>query len=95
LAEPPDGGNLLLLISESCCWFRHSGAPMDDLTAQIEAMFHRYAADLCEGRADGVRLAKKFRKDMDSLIAKHGRPAIDAALDALPVGEKWPSAAMH
>ena len=49
---------------------------MDDLTARIDAMFRRYAADLSQKHADGVQLAKQFRKNMDSLIAKYGnRPS--------------------
>ena len=59
---------------------------MDDLVAKIEAMFRRYAADLNQSQADGVHLGKKFRKDMDSLVAQYGNAAIDAALDELPIG---------
>jgi len=66
---------------------------MDDLVAKIEAMFRRYAADL--NQADGVQLAEKFRKDMDSLIGQYGTTVIDAALDMVPIGEVWPSAALH
>jgi hypothetical protein len=68
---------------------------MDDLTARIDAMFRRYAADLSQKHADSVQLAEQSRKDMDSLIAKYGKPAIDAALDELPVGGAWPSGAVH
>ena len=68
---------------------------MDDLVAKIEAMFRRYAADLNQDQADGVQLAKKFRKDMDSLIGQYGTTVIDAALDKVPMGEVWPSAALH
>jgi|HubBroStandDraft_4_1064222.scaffolds.fasta_scaffold1164142_1 hypothetical protein len=68
---------------------------MDDIVARIEAMFRRYAAGLNQNQADGVQLAKKFRKDMDSLIAQYGTRVIDAALDKVPIGEVWPSAALH
>jgi hypothetical protein len=33
--------------------------------------------------------------DMDSLIAKFGKPAINAALDEMPIGEVPPSASLH
>jgi hypothetical protein len=68
---------------------------MDDLVAKIEAVFRRYAAGLNQSQADGVQLAKKFRKDMDSLIARYGNAVINAALDELPIGEVWPSAGLH
>ena len=68
---------------------------MDDLTVRIEAMFRRYAADLNQSQADGVQLAGKFRRDMDSLIAEYGTTVIEAALDKIPIGEVWPSAALH
>jgi hypothetical protein len=68
---------------------------MDDLTAQIEALFRRYAADLDKRQFDETQLAKQFRMNMDLLIAKYGQPAIDAALDEVPIGEVWPSASMH
>jgi hypothetical protein len=59
---------------------------MDDLTARIDALFRRYAADLDKGRFDGIQLAKQFRMNMDLLIAKYGQRAIDAALDEVPIG---------
>jgi hypothetical protein len=68
---------------------------MDDLVAKIEAMVRRYAADLNRSQADGVQLAEKFRKEMDSLLAQYGKAVIDAALDELPIGEVWPSAGLH
>jgi hypothetical protein len=68
---------------------------MDDLTARIDGLFRRYAADLDKRRFDGIQPAKQFRMNMDLLIAKYGQPAIDAALDEVPVGEVWPSASLH
>jgi hypothetical protein len=68
---------------------------MDNLTAQIDALFRRYAADLNQRRLDGVQVAKQFRVDMDLLIAIYGQPAIDAALDEVLIGEVWPSATLH
>jgi hypothetical protein len=68
---------------------------MDDLTARIDALFRRYATDLDKRKFDGVQLAKQFRMNMDLLIAKYGQPAIDAALDEVPIGEVWPSASLH
>ena len=68
---------------------------MDDLTARIDALFRRYAADLDRRRFDDIQLAKQFRMNMDLLIAKYGQPAIDAALDEVPTGEVWPSVSLH
>jgi hypothetical protein len=68
---------------------------MDNLTARIDALFRRYAADLDKRRFDGVQVAKQFRLDIDCLIAKYGQPAIDAALDEVLIGGVWPSASLH
>jgi hypothetical protein len=68
---------------------------MNNLTAQIDALFRRYAADLDKRRLDGVQVAKQFRVDMDLLIGKYGQPAIDAALDEVFIGQMWPSASLH
>jgi hypothetical protein len=68
---------------------------MDDLTARIDALFRRYAVDLDMRRFDEIQLAKQFRMNMDLLIAKYGQPAIDAALDEVPIGEVWPSTSLH
>ena len=68
---------------------------MDNLTAQNDALFRRFAAELDMRRFGGVQATRQFRADMDLLIAKYGQPAIDAALDEVFIGEVWPSASLH
>jgi hypothetical protein len=66
---------------------------MDDLTAQLESLFRRFAAALDQCPDDHVLITKQFSEEADLLIAKYGQPAIDAVLDA--PGEAWPSVSLH
>ena len=66
---------------------------MEDLTARLEALLRRYAAAIDQGQGDGTELADQFRKDLRSLVAEYGQPAIDAALDES--SEAWPSICLH
>jgi hypothetical protein len=65
---------------------------MDDLTTRLEALLHRYAAAIDEGKA--AQVADQFRKELRMLIAEFGQPAIDAALGGLPDAAS-PSASRH
>ena len=71
-------------------------SPMDDLTAQLEALLLRHARWL-DARSDPgafEQSMERFRKDMRVLIAEFGQAAVDAALDDMP-DEAWPSLSLH
>jgi hypothetical protein len=68
--------------------------PMDDLTARLEAILRRYAVACREGQLDDAQLAKRFRVDLQTLIAAYGFDAVEAALDAIPDAAS-PSAFLH
>jgi hypothetical protein len=69
---------------------------MSDLTADLDALVRRYAAEWDSGppRADLDRLGADFRGEMDLLIAKYGRASVDEAIDAM-VDPRWPSVSLH
>ena len=69
---------------------------MSDLTADLDALVRRYAAAWDSGppRAALDRLGEEFRREMDLLIAKYGKAAVDKAVDALPA-VRWPSVSLH
>jgi hypothetical protein len=72
-----------------------SMSPMDDLTAQLEALLLRHARWVDHsGPAAFERSLGQFRKDMRRLIAEFGEAAVDAALDGMP-DEPWPSVSLH
>jgi hypothetical protein len=68
---------------------------MDDLTARLEALLRRYLteASKCKGVAHD-RLGEQYRRDIDQLVSEYGRPAVNAAMNAMPV-VPWPSVALH
>jgi hypothetical protein len=63
---------------------------MDDLTARLADLFRRYQiefhriADLSEGEAEQV--TESFQREVNALIAEHGREAVVRAALLLPVG---------
>lgn len=65
---------------------------MDDLTARLEALLRLYAAAFDERQDD--QLGKRFRKDLQMLVAEYGPQAVNAALDALPNAAS-PSGSLH
>jgi hypothetical protein len=69
--------------------------PMDDLIARLEALLRRYLieASKCKGVALD-QLGEQYRRDIDQLVSKYGRPAVNAAMNAMPVAP-WPSVALH
>jgi hypothetical protein len=67
---------------------------MDDLTGQLEALLRLYAAAFDRNDGDDGRAREQFRRDLELLIARYGRAAVDAALDKLP-DEAWPSVSLH
>jgi hypothetical protein len=70
-------------------------SPMDDLTAQLEALLLRHARWVDHsGPAAFERSLEQFRMDMRRLIAEFGHATVDAALDDMP-DEPWPSASLH
>jgi hypothetical protein len=69
---------------------------MTDLTAHLEALVRRYAAecDLQPPSAAIDRLGEEFRREIDLLAAQYGQAAVDKAIDALP-DARWPSVSLH
>lgn len=69
---------------------------MTDLTARLEVLLRRYAAE-CESQPPSTaldRLGEEFRRKIDALVAQYGRRAVDKAIDALP-DVRWPSVSLH
>jgi hypothetical protein len=61
-----------------------AGAPMDDLTARIEALFRRYGTvEPRAGRLDDAAV-DQFRGKVRLLIGEYGAAAVNAAMDAIP-----------
>ena len=70
---------------------------MDDLTARLEALLHRYLTDAsrCRGVPAALdRLGEQYRRDIDQLVAEFGQPAINAAMNEMS-DVSWPSVALH
>ena len=67
---------------------------MDDLTAQLEALFLRQAHATRTDPLTFEQSMKQFRKDMRMLIAEFGQAAVDAALEDIP-DEPLPSVSLH
>jgi hypothetical protein len=69
---------------------------MEELTAHLEMIFrHQGAAyEPSLGRTDLGEIMDRFRAEMTMLIAEHGRPAVNAAMDAMST-DRWPSIAVH
>jgi hypothetical protein len=69
---------------------------MTNLTAHLEALVRRYAAE-CDLQPPGAvldRLGEEFRREIDVLVAQYGQPAVDKAIGALP-DARWPSVSLH
>jgi hypothetical protein len=71
-------------------------SPMDDLTAQLEALLlrHAQAHEPWSDPAAFEQSMERFRKDMRRLIAEFGEAAVNAVLDDMP-DEAWPSVSVH
>jgi hypothetical protein len=64
--------------------------PMDDLTAQLADLFWRFQIDfrrmahMSEGEIE--KATEPFRRELDALVAEHGRDAVVRAALLLPAG---------
>ena len=69
-----------------------TNAPMDELTARLEALMRRNAAACDHGEANR---AEQFHRELQLLVAQYGQPAVDAALDEEMSDAAWPSLSLH
>ena len=62
--------------------------PMDDLTARLADIFRRYQADFRRivHESEFEQATEAFRREVDALIAEHGRDAVVQAALMLPIG---------
>jgi hypothetical protein len=69
---------------------------MTDLTANLDALVSRYAAewDSEPPTAELDHLSEEFSREMDLLIAQYGQAAVDRAIDAM-ADAPWPSVSLH
>ena len=67
---------------------------MEDLAARLDSLLRLFAEADAKGPLDRARLVKRFRDDLQLLVAEYGPDAVDAALDKLP-DEAWPSISLH
>jgi hypothetical protein len=67
---------------------------MSDLTTRLAALLRLHAAAFDERQGDNARLGEQFRRDMELLVARYCRHAVNTALDELP-DKAWPSVSLH
>jgi hypothetical protein len=58
-------------------------ATMDNLTARLDSLLRLYAAAHEAGEGDAARVRVQFRKELEPLVAQHGRRAVITALNKL------------
>ena len=58
-------------------------ATMDNLIAQLDSLLRLYVASHDWGEGDAVRARVQFRKELEPLVARHGRRAVITALNKL------------
>jgi hypothetical protein len=56
---------------------------MDNLIAQLDSLLRLYAAPHDWGEGGAVRARVQFRKELEPLVAQHGRRAVITALNKL------------
>jgi hypothetical protein len=63
---------------------------MDDLAARLSDILRRYQVDFRRmahmTKAEAEQVTEPFRREVDSLIAEHGREAVVGAALLLPAG---------
>jgi hypothetical protein len=67
---------------------------MDQLSARLKALFHRFEATINAGRAQDLLLREQVLEEVRSLVAEFGIDAIEAALDD-PSRDDTPSIALY